>query len=55
MKRLTDWLYTPKRRILASVVLLLILMAGFCLYRTFLSPLKEGISIGGVLGGGRRR
>ncbi len=52
MKSLTALLCSRKRRILAAFALILILFAAVCLYRGWVSPLQEGISIGGVEVGG---
>ena len=45
-------LHTPKGRILAAVCLLFLLLAAIGLYQGCLSPLKEGIRLGGVEVGG---
>lgn len=52
MKSLSALLCSPKRRFLAAFFLILILFAAVCLYRGWLSPLQEGIRIGGVDVGG---
>ena len=52
MNALSALLHSRKRRIIAVCSLILILFAAVCLYRACLSPLQEGISIGGVDVGG---
>ena len=44
--------HKAKHPILAAFILLAALLIAFCLYRTFLSPLQEGITLGGVEIGG---
>ena len=48
----TDKLHSRKHRLWGIAGILLLLLAALCLYRGCLSPLEEGISIGGVEVGG---
>lgn len=52
MKTVTGWLNSTKHRFAAVIALLFLLLAAVCLYRAFLSPLQDGISLGGVEVGG---
>lgn len=52
MKFSPPWLHSSKRRIPAAVLLILILLSAVCLYRACFSPIREGISLGGVDVGG---
>ena len=52
MKTLSAWVQAPKHRAIAAISLIFILLPAVCLYQAFLSPLKEGICIGGVEAGG---
>ena len=52
MNTSTDKLHSRKHRIWWISAALLLLLTAFCLYRGCLSPLEEGISIGGVEVGG---
>ena len=52
MKSLAGWLQIHNRRLLAAALLVLIVLTAVCLYRGWISPLGEGIRVGGVEVGG---
>ena len=52
MNPLNPFFHTKKQRILISVSLIILVLAAVCLYQGCLSPLKDGICLGGVEIGG---
>lgn len=44
--------FTIKHRIITGISLFLILLISFCLYQAFLSPLEDGVTVGGLEVGG---